>query len=222
MLYISRYVDNDAYGLVDTDNGVEQVAEYGYLQEAVFKNHATIAGVEALPGPFDAIRVSPYQPVETMTQLQVKTNLMRFIDIKTYGDMITSVVWDEEKITRPVSIRLSDFGTILADKFMSNGVGGCEKLVTFVLDNKLKYSFFAFVSPRQYGPKREQLDSVGVTFDMRELNERNARSAYYLLSDSVLFECMHNCVIDKPKRLHRVETEGNAYLCGGRIKPQFV
>ena len=222
MLYISRYVDNDHYGVVDTDDGVEQIVAYDYLQSSIVKHRVRVVGVKHLCDAFDTLVIEPYQLPETLTTLQIKTRLMKFVDVKVYNGMITSVIWDANRIDSPVSVRLSDFGGIVADKFIIDNVGCCEDKVTLVLDDKLRYHFFSFKGTMQFGANHVPLEHLGVTLDMRELNEHNAKSAYYLLSDAVAFDCMHHCVLDNPDRLRRVENERNGYLCGGPDKPSFL
>lgn len=174
MLFISRYirdVDSINYGLVDTETGVEEIADWSRIWRLVIKQNKAISGVDIVG---NTVVMSVYQEPSTATLTQVKLKMLRHVDVKTYKNMITSIKWDIHKIKSPVRIRLSDFGTICADYTMFENEGHSDGLkVIIIFDDKIKFNktFFdiSHVSNLTYH---------GVAFDFCELDDENAAKAY--------------------------------------------
>lgn len=181
MLFISRYIGEEHQGVVDTDDGDEQVSTINDIIEAVLVYNIPIFGITA-----NDLIIRPYQPPETKTQLQLKTELLSFVKITVWNDIITNISWDSRKIKNPVSIRLSDFGLYLADfVFRGNDVSGDHK-VTLIFDDKLlqvqPFSLQPLVAPRPVKGR----DTVGVRFDLREVHDNAlATSVYNSIMSSV-------------------------------------
>lgn len=174
MLYISRYVDLRSFGVVDTDDGVEQIATPRDIVEATLNRHLEIHGCYV--GEFPT---RPWQPPETKTQRQLKMQLLSHVDIVTYKSAVTSVIWKGSDIKRPVTVRVSDFGDSLAEFVIRHNTVNPEHKVTLVFDDKIKpvmpYALQPVVSPI---PVRK-FDRVGVIFDFSEVtNPRLLQSLY--------------------------------------------
>lgn len=141
MLYLSRYVYPDSFGVVDTDDGVESIVSRDDLDEICCTWLVPIEGIKIYWDSFMRYITSivTYQPSETMSQLQIKTKVLKGIEVHSMGDMITNVLWDKDSIITPVRIRLSDFGSSCADCILSGNRHSRLHQVTLVLDDKLSF-----------------------------------------------------------------------------------
>lgn len=197
MLYISRYLYpirvggligykgmwSDAgeirYGVVDTDDNVEQIVTSSQLWECHNKG-IDIQGVYLERGRF--IHAVPYQDSRYMTKFQTKLLVMNHVDIRVYKKAITSITWDSSKISSPVSIRLSNFGSRLADYALYNAVHSGKHDVTFILDNRIKFSKWSFLTHEHIAGG---LEGAGVLFDVCDVgNPKRADIVYKAVKDS--------------------------------------
>lgn len=174
VLFVSRRIGVRDYGVFDTDDGIEQRATTSDLVDAVLFCNLEIGGVSHTEFP-----IRPYQPIETKTQLQLKTKLLSFVDITTWDGMLTNITWDSHKIRRPVSIRVSDFGTQIAEfVFSGNDVSGTHKL-TLIFDDKIKpvepFSLQPLVCPASIKGR----DMLGLVFDFREVTDDKLACSLY-------------------------------------------
>lgn len=186
MLYISRCIDFSKYGVVDTDDGVEEVVGLMDIIKMVRDTHIDIKGVVSDPdiicSDFGPGMIRPYQPAETMTALQAKTNLLSHVCVKTYGTMITSVCWRVDELREPVRIRLSDFGSSCADCILRENLLLGSKTVILVLDDKLSVTPKTFRLGRLMPSAVDIKEGIGVVFDMHEVrNKRLASRIYFSL-----------------------------------------
>lgn len=174
MLFVSRHIGISGYGVVDTDDGSEEVvtsSEAAYYTEVLGLD---IKGV-ARRHDSNAVSLEPYQSVETMTPLQVKTNLINHVDVRTFGSAITLLTFREEEITSPVTVRLSDFGDTLEDCILSeNKCSGSYKII-LIIDDGIKSLTEQSLRMGMYGWGAELgglgEDGLGVVIDIRELSD---------------------------------------------------
>lgn len=209
MLYVSRYIGQEQYGIVDTDDNVEEMADYFKICHLCQRVGLKIAGVDFDYFKRSAGKIHVYQPKSTVTPLQVKTKTLKHIVVTVYKNIITSVTWNIEDITKPVSLRLSDFGTYCADflldavvKTLAQGIINADKYkpnqkVTIILDNKLEYSAGAFGS---YGYDFSVLDRINVVFDLRELDDERATRVYDMLFENSEVVTFKN-IVDNDERV---------------------
>ena len=206
MLYISRYIGKHRYGVYDTDDGVEEEVSkqdltkvaciFGIDIEGIVYKRTTIMG-----GMRIIDTVSPYQSVDSVSSLQTKTLMLYGVDIKTWKNMITSVRYDVGRVTAPVDIRLSDFGSVVADRILfGNSESSCGK-VTLILDDKLQYSEYSLVKPVLLLGKKQGL---GVLLDLNELSDDNALFVYSALGRALKVSEIPSVVVDKPSRVSRM------------------
>lgn len=202
MLYVSRHDGINFYWVVDTDDGTEEIVSRNRLAYYVEDLGVRIHGAEMLPYSKRVAEVLPYQPSEIMTQLQVKTNLVKFTEVTTYKSMVTGIHYRHKEIKGPVTIRLSDFGNECADCILwGNAQVHCHVL-TIQLDDKIKIGKFTFrreedilsLGPHGYGVK---FDMTGVTsYEEAELIYRQFR-----VQDGP--KCLEY-VIDSPERIKKI------------------
>ena len=186
MMFVSCYKGKDHYGVVDTDTGIEQTFSLTDIEKRCLNSSMEIKGVRvgyqqvSKDLGFVCIEdISPYQPIETMTVLQTKTSLLHHVDVKTYKGAITSVRWNNERISLPVDVRLSDFGKTCADCFLYGNPNIGRHKVTLILDSGICFCQSSFTLKHaavEVGPR-----GIGVVFDVRELNDRAAQVVYEAL-----------------------------------------
>ena len=178
MLYISRFVGQDHYGVVDTDDGDESIVSLSELYRLVYDVGLNILGTmpnKAKSMPESSVHV--FQPLDTVTRLQTKTKVLQGVDVKTYGEMITSISWVRDDIKEPVTLRLSDFGTRCADYILDRNELSDRHVITLVLDEGISYSFCAF-RRRFYRAFPNGVFGVGCVLDIRELTDQTAGQLY--------------------------------------------
>lgn len=208
MLYISRYLERYNYGVYDTEDDVEQMADSRYILDAVNRLGVDIEGVTITPeaasrGFRTANEIAPYQHPAFVRPLQVKMNMLNKVNIKTWRNMITSITWDAERAQEPVAIRLSDFGEICADRILYGNVPSAEHHITLIIEDSVRFHEYALLGPNiSVG-----LDGLGVMFDFREVkNESKAFALYNHLIDNAPNYGIAQSIIDKASR--------KRYYCG--------
>lgn len=210
MLYISRFVGLQKYGVVDTDDGVEEVCDMSDLFDAVCKHELDIAGIvpdrywgstgvnSALTRQFTERTISVYQPNDTMSQLQVKTKVLKKISVLIYNGVLVSLTWNPKELTEPVTLRLSDFSKSLGDCFLARNSFSGQHHVTLILDDSLEFTEYSF-RRRHYGGLTESFSSIGVLFDMRELSDQVAEKIYASLYEECTSDNIYH-IIDSDER----------------------
>lgn len=193
MLYISRRISNNAFGVVDTDDGSEDIMSRKEIREAVIKLGIKIEGVsiykEADRNVYNIRSIKPYQPTDSVSRQQVKAKVLRGVDIKKHGDVITGISVTGINGQVPV-VRLSDYGTEF-EKYVLSGFH-IEVGTVFILDDSLKITAATFK------------DWHGrLQMDLREVSDMKIVNAIY--SDFVCqpyigVRGIHQYYIDKPER----------------------
>lgn len=170
MLYISRVVGIQFIGVVDTDDGVEEIVPIFKVREIV-SGGIPIKGVEA-KSPRGAIfaPILPYQVPETYSPLQSKLKFATGIDVLVYNDMVTSIRFDAKKLKAPVAIRLSSFAPKCADCILFGNSCAFRHVITLVLDDKVQVGVRTF--RREEGiDGTNGVQGLGVKFDLREITK---------------------------------------------------
>lgn len=216
MLYVSRYVGGDKVGVVDTDDGVEEVLTEEKLWDIVRSLHIQVVGCEKWEDSgrgYDYIYV--YQPAETISVQQTKAKAILGVDIKMHNGAIANVHIDWDGIKSPVTLRLSDFGVVCLDHiFAMNDDYYSDLSVTFVLDDKLKIGkdTFSHSSAFELGFESPRVDDIGIVVDLSEITndavaEMVWRSLYWREAlDQYEFDIFCEHVKDKPDRAKRIKS----------------
>lgn len=186
--YISRRIGATKYGVVDTDDGAEDIMTLKEIREAVLKHGYEIKGVDVIIGLSeyshikDIGRIYVWQDVSEQSVRQVKLKSLNGVEIKTQGDMIVSIVLPKDAAQRKAcSVRLSDYGSVCAD-YLFNDTKTQPKwagnFLTLILDDKLEVTSKSF----------NGAGTLEIHFDLREVtNKRTVESAYKsVLSDSLV------------------------------------
>ena len=211
MLFISQIFrdnllhpdDEDAkplYGVVDTDDGVEEVVDWTRIYEACAEHNLEICGVDLNKTRYicEVKSITPYQPPETMTPLQMKTALLSHVHITTYDGWVTSIRWKPSEIEKPVSVRLSDFGAGVSDYCLIFNDYAMDYVVNIVLDDNIDFGNLSFSVGEPFFVSAEGL---GVKYDIRELtNDAKAELVY----NSVGGTNPLDSIIDRPDRYKRM------------------
>ena len=207
--YISRCVHLDdavrakerlAFGLVDTDDNVEHVISMDKLEKAVLETGIQIYGATIRGRRIDD--AAPYQHPLYTTALQTKLAVMHNIHMTLYKDWITSIVWDEKLVKKPVTIRLSDYGRRCSDSLFWRPGTAQRHQVTLIFDNKIKFRRDSFAAFASY-TGGIGVGGFGVLYDLRELSDDTLAEFIY----TNIFESGADLdsVLDKPDRLKRMK-----------------
>lgn len=175
MLYISRRVGGSKYAIVDTDDNTEEVISLRDLGQ-ILDLGLEVKGVEVIEtfrrNGQDRIRVKidVYQNAAYATTRQAKLNVLKGVEIKTSGNIVTSISLRDKELAADTVIRLSDFGSECADCiFVRSGFRNTPTL-TVILDDKIKL-------------KSKSLDMAcyaGIHFDLTEVtNPKVVQYAYH-------------------------------------------
>ena len=146
MLYVSRYIGSNDYGVVDTDDNTEERISYSELVSACEKLGICVAGVASHYFDLSSRRITivdsimAYQVPEMRSPLQVKTDVMLHVNVVTHKSMITNILWDGVGISTPPVIRLSDYGDCCGDRILSGNCLSEVHQITLILDNKVKFT----------------------------------------------------------------------------------
>lgn len=162
MLYISRFAGEDVYGVVDTDDDIENIVSWQELCEAVETHGLDIQGT-VLANTKNTILMScrPYQLPKYCTKAQAKLKTISKVDLKLWRGEVTSVIFDNEIVEQDITLRLSDYGRRISG---AAPIGGTFFMLncgpTIILDDKVEV----------YGDSLEIFMS-GVRWDLREMRD---------------------------------------------------
>ena len=202
MLYISRAVGHGSFGVVDTDDDVEEVVSAQELVKLCKSDLGVeITGVK-LTANGTVYGMRPYQPPETYTKNQVKAQLLQHVDIRVFRGAVSGIFWNANLIKTPITIRLSDFGESCWDGVLIGNDSDSGVKITLVLDDKICIGEASFRMPfgTNLGP-----NGMGVVFDVREMSDgpsvyNVSQSVFRYSDDPDLFESLIDC----PERIKRM------------------
>ena len=185
MLFISRQAGSNLFGVVDTDDGVEEIVSFGDICRYVSEYGIDIEGVSVEEFPFGRFvhDIDVYQPKDSLSRDQVRLQLLLNVSIVVYDSLITKITWNAEKMSAPVTIRLSDYGTRLGRNILvDNEISGSHK-VTLILDDKLQFdadecTAFLFEEGFFRGCNMGR-NGMGVVIDLSELSNDYVVSSIY-------------------------------------------
>lgn len=200
MLYVSRYIAKGAYidyGLVDSETGIERTVNSGKLFDIA--RQFNVKGVNAKDWG-----VSVYQPEDTVTGLQAKTYVMKHVSVKIYKNMIASIKWDEDAITKPVTIRLSDFAMKCADYCIrENHFSTDDFKCILVFDDGVEFNRSMFdINLAVFS---------AVVFDYRGLSDKWAAHAYSCMYQSLY---QSSIFLVSKRRPFVLDIEGRVFKLG--------
>lgn len=197
MLFVSRMAGAAMFGVVDTDDGVENICTMDGLKEAVIDNGIDIKGVmlaDGVEGPYIRL-VIPYQDKRYQTALQAKTKTLQGVEVRVYNREITALLLDWTVLKNGTRVRLSDFGDYMCEylpiRWSKNKLSG--KQVIFVLDDKFEISGESCC-----------IGNAGVVFDISEVTKpQTIEYVYRGLIDycTVDGDSWLQYLIDKPDRM---------------------
>lgn len=183
MLYVSRFVtvgDNEHIGVVDTDDGREDIVTIEELDYSVTYLGIEVEGADAVfdmeDNDFVVDSVIPIQPPETLSKAQKKFKTLTNIDIVKYNGVITAIRVGE-KAPFAQRIKLSSFGTKCEDWILMTKPGEFTYTFIVVLDDKIDFGPNTFrTSTRSPGFPPAPLDIV---FDIKSLTDQRRVDIIY-------------------------------------------
>lgn len=168
MLYLSRVVEDDRFGIVDTDDNVETVVTRTQLSEIAVELKLPVAGVTIMQGNMGWYikQISVWQDNQYSTQLQIKTKTLLSIDVTLFKDEIVGI-----KVLKPlqqeVVLKLSDYAKKVSTFAMIRGTrGGFGVVLKF--DDSLIITGDCFIS-----------NAPGVKFDVRDVTKWDILRSVY-------------------------------------------
>lgn len=203
MFYISKRYNLSQFGVVDTDDGKEDIMTRDEIEYACIKLGIHIEGVtlrthSKYKDVVHIERIDVYVPPENRTVKETKLRTVKGVDIKTVDGQIVSIDWIKMPNANRV-VRLSDYGVECgADLFPARCVGFmtqspvADQGLTLVLDDKLTVHRKAF----------KFAYNTGLVFDLREVTDQKIVNNFYqeLLTDIGLAK-IRPTVLDKDERL---------------------
>lgn len=182
MLYVSRFVSRFSYGIVDTDDGKEEVVASHDVTRAVQNLGLTIMGVETtedsiVPNLMVVNEINPWQAPSTCTTAQTKMLMLNGIEVVAYKGAVSHIRY--ETLHHSASLRVADFGNCLLDRFMYGNKAQPGKKLTIVLDDSISFSKHSFMQWGS-GAGGSCWKDYGIYFDLRAVNdEAKLHQIYY-------------------------------------------
>lgn len=154
MLYLSRVIDTERalrelnrdvehplYGVVDTDDDVEEFVTYDELIGIVHYDGITIEGVVPFMGCgiAETVAIIPYQDMRYATKSQVKTKVLLGVDIRVFKGEIAHIIVNTSVAPDSVRIKLSDFGSYIGNAFYVDFTDGPRKSLVLCFDDKIQF-----------------------------------------------------------------------------------
>lgn len=186
MLFVSRFVtspdfDQELVGVVDPDDGVEEVVEFDEIFYAYSDLGIDVAGVmisEATNAmDIQTVRcVVPWQPLSTKNTAQTKFKLLANVDIIMYNGAITAI-YLTSAVKKGQRIKLSDFASRCEDCIIMGESGSVIQDITLVLDDKIDFSSHTF-RVSDTGPGFDFAPG-SIEFDIRGLTDKRRVDIIY-------------------------------------------
>lgn len=199
------------YGVVDTDDGAEDLITLADLCNICCHMNLQVEGVKVKDGQIEVIK--PYQAPETMTPLQRKAHALYGVEITEYCGAISSITYDGTSMKSAPVIRLSDICRWCGDFLFLNTDYCGVHAITLVIDNKCTFTPKSFMGYESYSPG---ISGLGVAFDIRELTwDDRAMMIYNLLYSWTFGDGAQKSIIDIPERsarcMARLRREGRIW-----------
>ena len=210
MLYVSRLLGYGQAGVVDTDDGVEEIVYYDNLRDLVEDGSLVVEGL-SLYQPAGTLNtklvVAPYQDPATVTRLQSKMSVLNHVNISVWNGMVTAVTFNHTAISTPVDIVLSDFGHVIADRIFENCSESAGKhKITLILDDSLSLGLQSLMP--QYSSLPLGKYTYGVVTDVSRVTNIDLLCRVYAqlfqgcfrFNGNVLDRGVVDSLIDRPER----------------------
>lgn len=211
MLYVSRYCGAGGYGVVDTDDDVEEIVTFGYLQMlASTAPDVHIYGVNTVGKTVSMI--APYQPSATMSRDQLKLQLLHRVDVTVYKSTVTGILWNNDGLIGRPRIRLSDFGKFCGEFVLCCNTEVADTRMELVIDDKISISETSF-RPHKYHSFSEYMHETGVVFDLRELHDEGRAEMVYMQLATGRVDDMFGYIIDSDARKKRMRKKMPSWWC---------
>lgn len=191
MLFISRQVGVDKWGICDTDDMHEDILTRNEIEQIILDYDLRIEGTLMLTHPIEQYRylsaVNVVQPANTKTAEQAKAKVMKHVDTQVYNGAVQGISVGVDD----TAVRLSDYGTNWGSYvFWFNKIG---RRTRFIFDDSLKFGSKTFTD----------WHNRAVIMDMTEVNNMKLVDYVYsdFISDSQMdVDDIQYYYIDRPER----------------------
>lgn len=199
MLYISRLIGHSLYGVVDTEDNIEEQTGWLGLGTALSKG-VNIKGCIVSNGKVrDAV---PYQSDVRLSTQQLKLKSMYGIEFLVWRDYVTGVVWNPDNLAKPVPVKLSSLGKKCGAGLLYQMPSSKNRNLILVLDEFIEFDMFTFM---RY--KHSQIlngSTFSVRIDLRLLSDEKVRIIYNSLVRALDDRfCIPDIIIDHSERLDK-------------------
>lgn len=130
---------DEAYGVVDTDDDSETFITWNELTHITDDMHIEIVGFAKYKSG-EIRHAIPYQDPRYCSKQQAKTKTLLGVDIHVWRNEVTAIIIDKAVTVEDVRIRLSDFGSKVSDSLYLDWsiIGETPRRVIIELDDKIK------------------------------------------------------------------------------------
>lgn len=205
MLYISRSFEYGTFGVVDTDDNVEEVVSGEMLKELVCEVGLEIFGASRVEYPSGNMEfhIFPYQVEPDDTVLQTKLRTLFGVEVVKNKGVVVGISLRNARLPRDMSIRLSDLGDFYGECILDwdfKDYSGPK--LTLVVDDNIKQ-----VHPMTFYPPISGLgfsnDVSGFVLDVRGLSDEEL--LYEIYNCAYAFEGdPKDAIIDREDRVARM------------------
>lgn len=181
MLYVSRKIGANKFGVFDTDDGTEGILTLKELEHVVLDLGLEITGVAVRDKVYSSKgrtrvieSIRPYMPPEAETRGIVRIKILYGVEICINAGCIVSVKWNDIEYKNR-TLCLSNFGTScgadifseMVEKYKYEDVR--ESGLTLVIDDKIEVDRKTF----------KGITLLDVTFDLSRVTKRNTVNSFY-------------------------------------------
>lgn len=201
MLFLSRYIGENAYAVVDTDDYSETVVDYEMLMRARAVG-VVIQGVEWLDGRLMGLKsIQVWPGLRPKTPDAVKLRTLLDVDLRVYKNIITQLNWGSKDVT----LRLSKYGQVCGDRFLYMPSASESKPVghmTLIVDDNIMIGHDSFhMSYMTYAGLYE----AQLTVNLFELHNDGVALMIYSSLKTFILVVQGKCHIDIADRRDRYE-----------------
>lgn len=185
MLYISRILNAQEYGVADTETGIEYPRSWADLMSMIVVQGWEIKGVETIigVGGMTIKSVSVWQNPADYSIRQTKMKTIFGIDVRTYKDEITMIIADPFVAKQDFVLKLSDFGSKLSYGIVIRWLNNLShRDIILKLDDSIEFA-----------EKMPCFSIPGFIWDLRDVTRED-------LTDMIYRDFINTGVIDKRYR----------------------
>lgn len=190
MLILKKQLTELKYEVLDTDDGITEIATIYELTDYVKDLGLKIQGVD-----IDVNGYVTFNPQYNYSIKETKFKVLKGIDIHVENGELINLTYNEN--LQDTTIKLSDYCNFIAPHCFKPSLGvKTNSHITLILDNSLEFKSFSFIDCFYCGV---------IKMDITALSDKKAEYVYKeaMKADALgLFPYNNSCVIDNTERLN--------------------